>query len=78
MKEMFNYENVSFINKLPEEPHDADFLKLVDLKNSIDLRLKSLENKIKIGNFAKKTADEETKTQHIRACVYFSPSGKMI
>lgn len=77
---MFNYENVSFIDKLPDDTinSDSDILNLIKLKNLIDIKLKRLENKIKVDSFSDVIIAEETKAKHIKTAVYFSPMENVI
>lgn len=68
------YENVNFIDKLPEENFsENDFSRLMELKSMIDFRLRSLEAKIKMANFTDKIIQEEKSCKHLKGAVYFSP-----
>ncbi len=69
---MYSYDNVAFADKLPKETPEAAFLKLMKLKSTIDMKLKTLESKMKIKEFTSKVVEEETKTPHIKASVTFS------
>lgn len=70
---MSEYANVSFQNKLPEEFLENEFAKLVNLKNMIDLKLKSLEKKIGATDVMHQISKEETEIKHIKAGVFFLP-----
>lgn len=72
---MFNYENVGFIDRLPDDTinSDSDILNLIKLKNTIDIKLRRLEDKIRANSFSDAIVEEETKTKHIKSAIHFSP-----
>ena len=68
------YENVSFTGFLPDENFsEIEFSKLVELKEKIDFKLRSLEAKIKMANFTEKIIRDEKSCKHIKGAIYFSP-----
>lgn len=71
---MSAYENVSFTGFLPDENFsEIEFSKLVELKEKIDFKLRSLEAKIKMANFTEKIIRDEKSCKHIKGAIYFSP-----
>lgn len=68
------YENINFIDKLPDELFsENDFSRLVELKSMIDFKLRSLETKIRMANFTEKIIQEEKSCKHLKGALYFSP-----
>ncbi len=71
---MLNYENVYFQDKLPDEnSSEKEYAGLIDLKNKIDSKLKSLETKIRISTLSEKISQENLKAEKRSGAIYFSP-----
>ncbi len=75
---MYGYENVSFVDRLPDDFIQVlpDTNRLKEIKNSIDKRLKALENKLYMSNalYARKIINEETAAKQLKTGIYFSPT----
>ena len=75
---MYGYENVSFVDRLPDDFIQVlpDTNRLKEIKNSIDKRLKALENKLYMSNalYARKIINEERAAKHLKTGIYFSPT----
>ncbi len=70
------YENINFIDKLPDENFsEIEFSNLMRLKSDIDFKLRSLEAKIRMANFTEKIIQEEKTQKHLKGALYFSPMG---
>lgn len=74
---MYGYENVSFMDRLPDDFifQSAEIDRLAEIKNSIDKRLRALEEKLHISNlvYIKRLKKDETAPVHLKSGVYFSP-----